>query len=80
MVVNASFNEDAANTVIDPDSAAEEEALALAEADVEVPPPALLVLPDEQPARAAAPAMVPAMTLRAIRRTRPPRFGSRCGE
>jgi hypothetical protein len=83
MVVNASFSEDAANTVIDPDSAAEEETLALAVGEVEgeVPPPALLVLlPDEQPARAAAPAMVPAMTLRLIRRTMAPRFGPRCGE
>jgi hypothetical protein len=80
MVVNASFSEDAANTVIDPDSAVEEEALALAEGEGEVPPPALLVLlPDEQPARAAAPAMVPAMTLRLIRRTMAPRFGPRCG-
>jgi hypothetical protein len=68
IVVNASFSEDAANTVIDPDRAADEEAdaaglLALAElADPEVPVPLL----DEQPARAAAPAT---MTVKAIRRT-----------
>src|SRR5260370_4370708 len=75
MVVKASFSEAAANTVIDPDNDAEEEA----EAEAEVLPLvdeelAVLLLLDEQPARADAviPAIAAAMTVTAIRRTMTP--------
>jgi hypothetical protein len=67
IVVNASFSEDAANTVIEPDSDADEEAAGVAGADELAPPAAvLLVLLDEQPARAAAAAA--AMIRVALRR------------
>src|ERR1700746_1714179 len=72
IVVKASFSEDAANTVIDPDSAADEDADAAAAGLLELgddEAPVLLLLLDEQPARAVIPARLAATAARAIRRT-----------
>src|SRR6266446_6014119 len=80
MVVKASFSEAAANTVIDPDTDAEEDADAAAGllvlGDDELPVELLL---DEQPVRADAviPAIAAAMTVTVTRRTMTPKFSSR---
>jgi hypothetical protein len=75
IVVNASFSEDAANTVIAPVNDAEALALALALLALgELPEPAVVLLPDEHAAKAEA-AIAAAMTVMAKRRTLSPGVG-----